>query len=472
MKWLVLIIILNFGWEVSGQIIDDRDSLTLDFRDYMDLVIDHHPLALSAELFRNKAAATTQMAKGGFDPKIEGTLDRKSFDDKNYFTVLGGKLKVPTWYGIELNAGYNRTSGDFLDNSNILPERGLWSAGISIPLGKGLVIDERRTALRQAEIYESLTEQQRILAYNQLLFESMNAYLEWQLDFQILTTFERGLQLTEERFRSTKQNYLQGDKPAIDTLEAYVNLQNRKNQVLESRRSLLESKQNLENYLWSEGIIPLELAENLRPQVMDNSFMIAERDNLWLNVEELINAHPDIQTYNLKIDGIELDQKLLQEDLKPDFRIQFNPLIGTNRNDLFLPYDVSNYKLGANFNYTFLQRKTKGKLNLNKAKLQDNILNIQAKKLEIQNNLDFLFENEKLYLDQLVTMREIVTDTEELLNAEMKKYAIGESSIFLINSRELKFIESRIKQIELINKALKNRMYLFYYSGRLSEMFL
>lgn len=472
MKWMVLLLLLKYTFLISAQSTDPLDSTVLNFNEYLDLVINHHPMARSAELYREKASATSRMAKGGFDPKIEGNLDRKSFDDKNYFTVLQGKLKIPTWYGIDLKVDYNRSSGDFLNNSDFLPVNGLWSAGISIPLGKGLVIDERRAALKQAEIYESLSEQERIVAYNNLLNESIMAYLDWQMNYGILATFERGIQLAIERFESTKINYIQGDKPAIDTLEAYINLQSRRNQVLEAERTLLKSRQILENYLWSERKVPLELNGNVRPQLLDNSYMNARRDSIVFIADRIPETHPEILAYGLKINELELQQNLMREDLKPDFRIQFNPLVGTSNSDLFLPYEIANYKLGLNFNYTFLQRKTRGKLDLNKVKLQETQLNIESKKQQIQNNLEFLLQNEEIYNEQLSVMESMVVDNERLLNAELKKYAIGESSIFLINTREIKFIESRLKLIEMLNKSLKNRFYLFYYSGLLTQMFV
>ena len=46
----------------------------------------------------------------------------------------------------------------------------------------------------------------------------------------------------------------------------------------------------------------------------------------------------------------------------------------------------------------------------------------------------------------------MVEDYSKLLKAEERKFQVGESSIFLVNSRESKLIDSRLKAIELENK--------------------
>ena len=46
----------------------------------------------------------------------------------------------------------------------------------------------------------------------------------------------------------------------------------------------------------------------------------------------------------------------------------------------------------------------------------------------------------------------MVNDYFRLLKAEERKFTLGESSIFLVNSRESKLIDSRLKAIDLENQ--------------------
>lgn len=46
----------------------------------------------------------------------------------------------------------------------------------------------------------------------------------------------------------------------------------------------------------------------------------------------------------------------------------------------------------------------------------------------------------------------MVENYEKLLAAEERKFSFGESSLFLINTRESKLIEAQLKQYELLTK--------------------
>jgi hypothetical protein len=55
----------------------------------------------------------------------------------------------------------------------------------------------------------------------------------------------------------------------------------------------------------------------------------------------------------------------------------------------------------------------------------------------------------------------IVRDYNTLLNAEERKFFMGESSLFLVNTRESKLIESKLKAIDIQNLFFKTKAKLF-----------
>ena len=48
-----------------------------------------------------------------------------------------------------------------------------------------------------------------------------------------------------------------------------------------------------------------------------------------------------------------------------------------------------------------------------------------------------------------------------MISAEERKFSFGESSLFLINSREKSLIDSQLKAVEVQNKYLKAKAKLF-----------
>ena len=62
---------------------------------------------------------------------------------------------------------------------------------------------------------------------------------------------------------------------------------------------------------------------------------------------------------------------------------------------------------------------------------------------------------------QNVLIDDIVINYNALLMAEERKFSFGESSLFLINSREGKLIEAELKQNEVQNKFFTTKAKLF-----------
>jgi len=452
-------IILLLAAQLFGQ-----DSGLLTFREYIKMVQDHHPVYFQANLLADKAAANQRIARGGFDPKIEAGWDNKYFDSKNYYSLASGVIKVPTWYGIEVKAGYNRNEGVFLDDSDYLPEQGLWNAGLSVPLGRGFILDERRAELKRAELYTSVNEQEQTLMINDLLYHASNAYVKWQVASELLAITIEGRELAETRLRGTRSSFLNGDKAAIDTLESFISLQSRQMDFQKARQTLENATLALNNFLWINGEIPLELDDNAIAEKMEFDLFSSKVNELSLVQEQWIERHPELLMYDYKIGEISIEQRLAKEDLKPDLRVNYNPLVAPNN------INPNNYKIGAALYYPIVQRKQRGKIQLNKLKIQETEYARTLKTQELNVKLDTYVNNINQTEQQFELLNQTVANYNLMLNAENRKLEIGESSIFLVNTRETKYLSGRSKVVELTQKLLMNRITYLMISGRLEEV--
>jgi outer membrane protein TolC len=75
----------------------------------------------------------------------------------------------------------------------------------------------------------------------------------------------------------------------------------------------------------------------------------------------------------------------------------------------------------------------------------------------LQARINAIEQQLQAFLEQIEMTQQMVTDSNTLLDAEVRKFNFGESSIFLINTRESKFIEARLKQLDLQIKFLKTQ---------------
>lgn len=462
----ILALILAILTSVGAQ----EEYNVLTFSDYVKILRYQHPVSYQAGLWQVQADGETLMARGNFDPKLEGNFDHKSFDDKNYYALLGTSLKIPTWFGADIKASYERASGDFLNESDLLPPRGIWSLGVSMPLGRGLMFDERRAQVQQAEVFQKASEQEQIFMLNELFYEGINAYLEWQVQYQLYAIALEGLTLAEDRFVATRSSFINGDKPAIDTLESFISVQNRQQDLWIAQQELRNSGIYLQNFLWIDGYIPLELDNNVRPERLSDDLYASTIDSLSLIKIEILNKHPELLLYQYKVESLQIDQRLNREFLKPDLQVYYNPLIGSTQDRLFADYSINNLKVGATFSYPLFLRKERAKIQLTDVKIQDVEYELGLKRQNLSLKLDAILNDARTMTEQMVLQSATITNYRDLLQGERTRFNIGESSVFLLNSREISYLSSQRKLIELRFKLFKSRLSYILYTGQLSTM--
>jgi len=417
-------------------------------------VRNYHPIAIQGSLLLDQGESTVRSARGDFDPYLKGDLNQKYFDDKEYFSILNGGLVVPTWYGIELKTGYDQNRGAFLDPENNVPDNGLWYAGISVPLGQGLIIDKRRATLRQAQIFAESTLVERQSLMNDLFFNAINQYWKWVEAWNQIQVFEEAVELAQTRFAGVKRSFEFGDVPAIDTLESLIQFQNRQISLGQARINYQKESFDLSNYLWFEENTPLEISDELQAPAY-KSIELIEVGNAFdfqNRLERLPLTHPEMQLVDYKLSSLEIDRKLKAEGLKPKVNLNYNALNEPVSGDAFDQYSSQNYKWGVGFSFPLFLREQRGNLELTKLKIQDTELSRQQKLLELQNKLRSYY-NEQLILDGQINLFSTTVDNyERLFEGEVQKFDSGESSLFLINSREMNLIQARLKLVELIAK--------------------
>lgn len=437
-------------------------------------ILEYHPVVKQARLLDGQAEALERLARGGFDPKAYAEWDQKSFEKKEYFSIGEGGLKVPTWYGVELKAAYTVTDGIYLNPERNLPEAGQAVLGLKAPLARGLIIDERRAALQQARLMARANEAERRAIINDVLLAAASAYWEWATAYNELLVEQQALALTGQRFGAIVESFELGDKPAIDTLETLIQLQNRQLALNDALLSYRNAGLSLSNFLWYEGEIPVEVAEGLRPPMLGElqpALPPAGPEAIWRSASL---SHPDIRRYEVKLGQLEVDRKLAAEQLKPRLDVEYNFL--SNGSDFIYNTDngsgfnnlvAQNYKWGLRFDFPLLLRKERGKLELARLKIQDAEYGLQQKRVEIANKIAAYYNELENLLRQIRLTEDNVGNYQALLDAEIQKFNLGESSIFLINSREQKLIEAQLKLAVLHGKFFKNRVGLEWAAGQL-----
>ena len=440
---------------------------TLSIGNTFELINRFHPISKQAGLKIDLSKASLLSARGAFDPAFYTTNDQKTFDGKNYFFYSNSELKIPTWYGIEIKGGVENNYGDKLSGENTFGKSSYM--GVSIPLLKDVLIDKRRSDLAQSKILVNLNQEERQLVVNDLYLDGASSYWSWTYAYQKQKLFTDVLSKTKDRLSFINKSYAAGDRAAIDTVEGLLQYQNILNLQTQAGAELIEEQSKLSNFLWNEKEQPYELLESVQP---DTNWIDADIDEISIAslisiIEEANATHPKLKLLGYKTDMLEIEKKYKAQNLLPTLRVNYNFL---NKGYEFnTPFNGAlynnNYKAGLQFGLPLFLRQARGDLKQAKIKVEQQDLETNQTRLEIENKIKTYYAALNAFKNQYKINTKSVENAKRLLDVEMERFEIGESSLFLVNTREIKYIEVLLKSYELKTKFFKTYIALKWAKG-------
>jgi len=427
----------------------------LSYEAFIDQVMQNHPIAQISNNTVEGGDAVVTRAKGEFDPLLFGDVNQKYFSNSQYYSNANGGLKIPTWFGLSAEAGYIKNDGIYLNPENRTPDIGLWYAGLRLELGQGLIIDKRRAELKKAKVIREGTILDQKILLNELKRDASMAYWKWAQAYSEVSIYKEALQNAVIRFEGVKSSAEYGFRPYIDTVEALIVVQSRSVELSKSEVKYQNAELQLEIYLWDKGFIPLEL-DGVVPDLSAKDVGVS----LYPELDSLINNHPYIQLNELKIQQNQIDLQLKKEQLKPKVSLKYNALSEPVGNDPFAEYSSSNYSWGASVAYPIFTRKERGDVQFSKLKLENQELSNVVTMAEINYKVKGAYNDYTQSLEQYVVLEQLVENNQLLYSTELKFFNIGESSVFMFNSRETKLLKTQIEFVEIQNKVqmLKNEL--------------
>jgi outer membrane protein TolC len=448
---------------VNSPVVAQQDSshyFSID--QYYTIVLANHPVVKQAALLSETAQQEIRLAKGSFDPKLEAQYYAKEFQDKSYYKMADAYLSLPTRSPITPKIGFERNEGELLNDIDRIPGNEQFLAGVSIPIGRGLITDERRTALKQAELLTSLAEAEQIKVINKLLLEAAKEYWSWYYSHESYRLFTQGADVASEIFRRVKVNQLNGEASALDTVQAKITLQTRLVEKQEAYLELQNSVIRLSNFLWDDAQNPVQIKQEAKPIIatIQTAISTAEGESLLSLAAE---NHPELIKQTIKINQLEYDKKLAREFLKPRLDLSYTLLSQPYTATTFDP--LNDYKLDVNFSMPLFLRKERSKLALTDIELKSANWERTQQQRDILNEVSAALNevnNTVLIIQQQQSM---VNSYERLIQSELLNLENGESDLFKINVQQEKLIQSQLKLVKLKATFEKQRAYVYWAVG-------
>ena len=449
-----------------------QDSVkTLSEKQVVEIIKRFHPIARIADINIEKAKADITIAKGGFDPVLSFNLDNKTFDGVEYYNYVEPQVTIPTWYGIEVHAGLENIRGNKTDPEQTIGKTS--QLGISVPLAKNLLLDKRRAVLQQAKIFSELSAVEKQAVLNDLLLDATTAYWQWVQRYELKNVISNVVTLNERRFELVKIAFRQGERPAIDRVEAFSQLQSFRLLLTEADLAFMNAGLELSTFLWDENAEPTILPSTVIPDKTwkDQTLAVLPLPVLDTILQNAITSHPDLRQYDFHLNALNIERKLKFQELLPSIKFKYNQLgkgydlVKNTARPLF----DDNYKYGISVGIPLRLSEGRGSYRKAKLKVQEKKLEQKQKTNEVENKIRTCYNELRTLRDQLLLQRQQYDALLALQRGEETRFFNGESSLFLINSREAKTLESLQKLTAIETKYCITLNKLYWAGGSLFD---
>lgn len=453
LTFLLLLLLLGFSANAQHKLFTEKELTSV--------IVKFHPVARQAGIDIQIAKADILASRGSFDPQFNIETARKEFGGIAYYDHQINEIKIPTWYGIDLYAGTERITG-----GRVNPEETLGSItymGFSIQPLQNLLMDKRRAALLQAKNFQQLSQVQRRIVLNDLLQEALNSYWDWWEKHHIHQLIKSALLNTEKRLALVKTAFQLGDRPAIDTLEVYTQVQSFQIRLSEAYQSLVKSRLQLSAFLWTENGGQIELPFDAIPQEYSSvkNFDLGDAFNF-------ADSHPVLTQYDYKLKGLQIDRRLAFQSLLPEVKLKYNQTGYDLSKTLNAPWFNNNYRFGVSFSIPLRLSEGRGEYRKANLKIESTRLEQANKQVQLYTKVKQFYTEWQQTETQLSLQNKLLANTIALQRGEEIRFTNGESSLFLINTRELKTIEAEQKTIELKSKLQKASVGVRWSAGILA----
>lgn len=445
----------------------DANSQTLNEKEFIAIVLKYHPIARKSFLGIESAKAEVTISRGEFDPVLEGGNQQKELSNTTYYQYSEGRIRIPTWYGIEVNAGFERAQGDYIN-----PERTegtLGYLGVQFPLLQNLVIDKRRAALQKAQLMVNLSQYEQQLILNDLVLEAVTKYWMWVQEVQNLELIRKTRENVRQRLDWVNTSIVIGERAPIDSVEALTQLNFLDALQTEAEFQTQNALIELSVYTWNEnGNIRL-LPTSLQPAETALNGQSTDRTmGTLVELEQLaLQNHPALNAIPVKLSYLNIERKLAFQKLLPKLDLKYNML--TKSEFPGSPLLTENYNLGVKFSMPLRLSEGRGMYRQANLAIAQTKLDQDLKTQQVLSKVRTEYNQFKGLVNILETQKQLLLNQESLLDGENTRFRNGESSLFLINSREQKLLETQQKNILLVAKLQIQRNKLWWSTGTLSR---
>lgn len=400
------------------------------------------------------AEAERMGARGAFDLKAKagGTVAPEGFYTNR--TAKLGLEQPTTFWGTSVFGGYRLGDGDFdptFDGKRVTNYGGEFALGVRVPILQDGSIDPARRDLRVTELGLELAENAVESRRLKFVLAATKAYWSWVAAGRRLAIAEELLAFAVDRQQGVQTRVERGDLPDVESIDNRRLIVKRQAVLVKIRRDLQQAALALSLFLRDadgQPIVPeAEALTGTFPEPIGFEPSSVEQD-----LRTALERRPDLLEIEREMEQLDVDTELSENRLLP--RLDLELFASQDLHRTRPSRTKGELELMAGLELSFPIQNRKAKADLRK---------IRAKRTQLEDKRRFLRETvraevldaysaEAAAFDLVQAARETADLTEQLAQAERRRFELGDSNVLILNLREQDAAEAELGVVESLQR--------------------
>lgn len=409
---------------------------TITWSDFAATVVARAQEVRIAEAKVAEARAKRMSAFAAFEPKLNFSSEGKDYGNDLQYRLDRAEARVGLPGGIDIVGGSYQSTGAFINPERKTPTEGLVNLGISAPLGGELIFSDRQyewgASSRNLEIANAKLDRTE----RKVLLDAVKVYAFWQAQSEVQRAVDNALGVAEERLRLVREAFRLGERSEMDTLEAYLSWVDRRADAAKQMNVTAEAVANAERLLRGADTNRVNLV-GAWPQDLPVVMLRSQGTAAPIPFADGIPQIPELQMVNSALRRERLATTTAWAQWLPAPYVDYRMLQwgGSAWNP-----EAVQWKVG--FTVPLFNQKARAELMGAQARLRAAQADATGTYNQIQVLGRQLSQQVLAMQDELVALQASETAAYALLQQERRRFALGESTMFILASRETKYLEA------------------------------
>ena len=400
---------------------------TMAWSEFVATAVERAQDVRVAEAKVAEARAKRMSAFAAFEPRVNLSSEGKDYGNDLQYRLDRAEARVGLPGGIDLVGGAAQGTGAFINPERKTPTEGLVKLGLSAPVGGALVFSDRQyewgASTRNLEIAEAKLDRTERTA----ILNAVKVYTFWQAQSEVQGAVDEALAVAAERLRVVREAFRLGERSEMDTLEAYLSWVDRRADAAMQANLTAGAIADVEQLLRGADTTGVVLT-GMRPQSLP----------VVLGTSRLeVGSIPELEMVNSALRRERLATTTAWAQWLPAPYVDYRMLQWGG--SAWNPESVQ-WKVGLTV--PLLNQKARAEL----AGAQARLRAAQANATATQNQFDIvrvqLAQQVQALDSELKALTASETASYALLQQERRRFALGESTMFILASRETKYLEA------------------------------